>query len=378
MALKNNWVDKVDGEDIVQAADINEIANAVIELEGALGRDTIIWQINQDYSAVALGDVVTTTDSSLTTISGKTPNVNDYVIDNAGNILRVHYVTAGGGLVLEMVSLAAIDKRNITLGLHTDGLIYIFIDGVPTGNGIALPSGASGDVVGNVDSENNIVLLGNLADGTYTVKYEMEDGSTVDIGGLVLGTTARLPSEYQEVEWVQIVNDEDRDVYSCVHTNIPWNTATKIIAKVQNITSSNANDMVISAWVSDTQKAAPYVATRTTKTPNTMWGYVSELTGYAVSPSDIVATDTNANVFTATFTAASTADICFGGYHDASYSHPHKWYYVEIYNGDTLLGNFIPCYRKADNVNGFYDLVSGTFCINADSQAYFAYRGNDV
>ena len=90
MALKDIWVNKVDGKDIVQAADINEIAGAVIELEGALGRDTIIWQINQDYSAVALGDVVTTTDSSLTTISGKTPNVNDYIIDNAGNILRIH------------------------------------------------------------------------------------------------------------------------------------------------------------------------------------------------------------------------------------------------------------------------------------------------
>ena len=81
----------------------------------------------------------------------------------------------------------AVDKRKITLGLHTDGLIYLFVDGVPVGNGIALPSGGiSGDVVGNVDSANNIVLMGNLSDGTYSVKYEMEDGSTVNIGNLVL------------------------------------------------------------------------------------------------------------------------------------------------------------------------------------------------
>ena len=84
----------------------------------------------------------------------------------------------------------AVDKRNITLGLHTDGLIYLFIDDAPVGNGIALPSGGvNGDVVGNVDSANNIVLMGNLADGTYTVKYEMEDGSTIDIGNLVLNDT---------------------------------------------------------------------------------------------------------------------------------------------------------------------------------------------
>jgi hypothetical protein len=31
----------------------------------------------------------------------------------------------------------------ITLGLHTDGLLYIFIDGSPVGSGIELPSGST-------------------------------------------------------------------------------------------------------------------------------------------------------------------------------------------------------------------------------------------
>lgn len=43
-------------------------------------------------------------------------------------------------------------------------------------------------VFGYVDENNNIIVSGNLADGTYFVKYEMEDGSTVDIGDLVLDT----------------------------------------------------------------------------------------------------------------------------------------------------------------------------------------------
>ena len=43
-------------------------------------------------------------------------------------------------------------------------------------------------VFGYVDENNNIIVSGNLADGTYSVKYEMEDGSTVDIGDLVLDT----------------------------------------------------------------------------------------------------------------------------------------------------------------------------------------------
>lgn len=39
-----------------------------------------------------------------------------------------------------------------------------------------------GGVVGYVDENNNIILSGNLADGTYTLKYENEDGTYTDIG----------------------------------------------------------------------------------------------------------------------------------------------------------------------------------------------------
>lgn len=43
-------------------------------------------------------------------------------------------------------------------------------------------------IFGYVDENNNIIVQGNLADGTYSVKYEMENGTTVDIGNLVLDT----------------------------------------------------------------------------------------------------------------------------------------------------------------------------------------------
>ena len=87
---------------------------------------------------------------------------------------------------ISQLSSEKVDKSNITLGLHTDGLFYIFVDGTPVGNGIALPSGSAGDVVGNVDSANNIILTGNLTEDNYSVKYEMADGTIVDIGDLVL------------------------------------------------------------------------------------------------------------------------------------------------------------------------------------------------
>lgn len=81
--------------------------------------------------------------------------------------------------------------NKLSLGIASDGLIYLFVDGNPVGTGI--PMGNSGDVFGYVDENNNIVLSGNVADGTYSVKYEITDESgavveTIDIGNLVLDT----------------------------------------------------------------------------------------------------------------------------------------------------------------------------------------------
>ena len=70
----------------------------------------------------------------------------------------------------------------LTLGIHTDGLIYVFKDGKPIGSGIKLPEGG---LPGYVDSAGNIVLEGEYPDGTR-VKYVLKDGSLADIGGIEL------------------------------------------------------------------------------------------------------------------------------------------------------------------------------------------------
>lgn len=82
----------------------------------------------------------------------------------------------------------ATDKRKLSLGIASDGLIYVYVDGTPVGDGI--PQGQSGDVFGYVDENNTVVLTGNLANGTYTIKYEVEDSEgnikVINIGDMVL------------------------------------------------------------------------------------------------------------------------------------------------------------------------------------------------
>lgn len=90
-------------------------------------------------------------------------------------------------------------KSRITLGLHTDGLVYLFVDGLPVGSGVAIVA-SGGDVVGNVDSANNIVLTGTLPVGTYTFKYVNEDGTET-----VIGTHEIIDGEPDEPTIIPIV-----------------------------------------------------------------------------------------------------------------------------------------------------------------------------
>lgn len=334
--------------------------------------------------------------SYVKTVNGVSPNENGNVNITAGVSVGPDEPTDNSVIWIdtdeETEELQVATLNTLTLGIHADGMLYIFSDNQPVGRGVQLGS-SDAPILGYVDSENNVVLSGNLYNGNYTIKYETEDGTLIDIGSLTLEelespptvepeepgeeVSSRLPSEYQEVEWVQIVNESGTDVWSCIHTNIKWNETNKIVAKIQHLVSTDANDIIFAGWESMSMKAAPYIATRTSKS-QVVFGYNSGLTSFAVSPS--IATPPSveeANTYTFTFTSTSNADISVGCWNDMEYSNCHKFYYIAFYNNDTLIGEFIPCYRKSDSINGFYDTVGKLFYVDADTNSIFQYRGND-
>lgn len=109
------------------------------------------------------------------------------LLDSEGNTVIFGSVRTVNGMLPDAngnVTINEFDKNALSLGIASDGLMYVFVNGEPVGNGVE--RGQNGDVFGFVDENNTIVLTGNLADGTYTVKYEMDNGDVVSVGNMVL------------------------------------------------------------------------------------------------------------------------------------------------------------------------------------------------
>lgn len=48
----------------------------------------------------------------------------------------------------------------------------------------------------------------------------------------------------------------------------------------------------------------------------------------------------------------------------------YKLYSSQLYKNNELVRDFVPCYRKSDNVAGLYDIINGTFYTNAGSGTF--------
>lgn len=84
-------------------------------------------------------------------------------------------------------------------------------------------------VFGTVDTENNIILTGNLVDGTYTIKYENADGEQTTIGTL----TAEGEPTYTNVLPLAIASDG-----TPYNGGQGWKTDTRLNSSGAETTSS--------------------------------------------------------------------------------------------------------------------------------------------
>ncbi len=201
---------------------------------------------------------------------------------------------------------------------------------------------------------------------------------SVDIT-VTAAASSRLPAEYQEVEYIENAST------AWIDTGITskYGIRTKVGA---SLTTTGGYQGVIAAY-GNARDNVGYVGLKSWWAAPNAAAAGSEITleagrryeidcvrssaGYLNYDSLSAGTNTYAD-FTNTVTyglfARNRGSSC-------DYNFKGKVYYCEIYDGDSLVANMIPCYRKSDNTAGMYDIVREAFFASSDASASFSVGG---
>ena len=184
--------------------------------------------------------------------------------------------------------------------------------------------------------------------------------------------TPRLPSEYQEVEYIQGTGTQYID------TQYKMTATTSVQLKV-TITNPITSSLAIGCWDTNLNGFLFGIdADGQFRFAYANGGWNGESVTYDLNPHIIYVDGANAKldgVVKATAgnkTIATTSNIYLlwvGSYQKLNKANA-RIYYCKIYNNDILIRDFVPCYRKVDNVVGLYDLVNDVFYINTGTGTF--------
>lgn len=158
--------------------------------------------------------------------------------------------------------------------------------------------------------------------------------------------TSRLPAEYQEVEYL---TSTDNKANRYVNTQI----ATENVKTIKMAFEKKSTRSAIVICIHDESGL------------NTPFGSLDNYSGYGFSCSPLVSVTGLCDKmnFTFTKTRVGTGQISLMGWKTSNLVAKGRLYYASLYDASNeILGNFIPCYRKADSVIGLYDTVNQRFC----------------
>lgn len=181
--------------------------------------------------------------------------------------------------------------------------------------------------------------------------------------------TARIPAEYQEVEYIQSSGDwtwtgQYIDLGLSIQSGHTW----KVEADITYLNTGNQDERALFAsydWRNNHRLQLGVNAYDSTFR-NNLWTVGNSWT--ATWTPNTVATNTRYTLVTATQTCNFTssrwprlfAQNEWSAYNDGAY----KLYSFKVTIDDTLTRDVVPCYRIADGVIWLYDLVTDTFYVN--------------
>lgn len=200
---------------------------------------------------------------------------------------------------------------------------------------------------------------------------------------------SQLPTEYQEVEYIQSSGTQyiDTGVVATsgfeIDIKINIDTVTGSMAPIlyahepsepykrNFIAYTSSKKMEIDAGDKITQTSVTLTGNDVIKASNVENNFYLTVNGTNYTPK--VTTDASNLEY-----SGRTMHLLHGNGYDVGYT-SGKVYYCKITVDGTLVRSFVPCYRKSDNVAGLYDLVnnvfytnagSGVFAVGADSNKY--------
>ena len=157
------------------------------------------------------------------------------------------------------------------------------------------------DILGYVETGNNLFLLGDIPSGNYSVKYEKDDGKIITIGELVI-------SSYTNV--IDTVGYDDNTRISTSSGGTKTQTGY-VTTKFIDLTNHNFPITIRTSGVNFTYSKYPYSSFGAYKADETTIG--AYLSNFAGGNGITVAVDANGNL-TLTITNTSIAKVKLCGY----------------------------------------------------------------
>jgi len=198
-------------------------------------------------------------------------------------------------------------------------------------------------------------------------------------GNTLLFKDKLLPKEYQRLQYIKTTGTQYFD------TGLFGKPGLKTEAKLQVYNSTSASAVLVGAR-NDTGQTRCYLGYRQYNS-SVNFGYQEEQQSgvaptsdidtfeYEIKSGELVIKKNSTTILdqqhTTTFTTDYTMYVFAINYTgSASQSISCDLYELKIWDNGTLVRNYIPCYRKSDNVVGMYDIVNNTFKTNAGSGSF--------
>lgn len=195
--------------------------------------------------------------------------------------------------------------------------------------------------------------------------------------------TGRLPAEYQEVEWIesngsQYINTEINQLdfgFEMKFISFDDISTSNFGCVLGGRYASNSSDLQLSSYTTDANYALGWRGTfRYGGSSQTYDGHLNdkgELNVIKYLNGTYTANGTDYS-YSAGNISNSRYVYLFALHNNTSASQHSKirLYYFKAYKAGLLAADYVPCYRKADNVIGMYDMVSETFKTNSGSGTF--------